>query len=98
MGAAGVQIGTLFVCASESIAHPRFKQAFIRAGARDAVPSVQLDPEFKVIPVRALANAATQRFAAAPVEVIGKLRRGEMTYEEAARRSSISGPVPCAAR
>ena len=40
MGAAGVQLGTRFVCAHESIAHPRFKQAFIRAGARDAVPSV----------------------------------------------------------
>jgi enoyl-[acyl-carrier protein] reductase II len=31
MGAAGVQLGTRFVCATESIAHPRFKQAFIRA-------------------------------------------------------------------
>ncbi len=46
MGAAGVQLGTRFVCAHELIAHPRFKQAFIRAGARDAVPSVQLDARF----------------------------------------------------
>ena len=38
MGAAGVQLGTRFVCATESIAHPRFKQAFIRAAARDAMP------------------------------------------------------------
>src|SRR6201982_2025754 len=37
MGASGVQLGTRFVCAHESIAHPRFKQAFIRAAARDAV-------------------------------------------------------------
>ena len=36
MGAAGVQLGTRFVCATESIAHPNFKQAFIRAAARDA--------------------------------------------------------------
>src|SRR5262245_8122570 len=34
MGAAGCQLGTRFVCASESIAHPRFKQAFIRGAAR----------------------------------------------------------------
>ena len=47
MGAAGVQLGTRFVCAHESIAHPRFKQAFIRAAARDAVPSVQLDRAFR---------------------------------------------------
>src|SRR5215472_16165636 len=62
MGAAGVQLGTRFVCAHESVAHPRFKQAFMRAGARDAVPSVQLDTRFPVIPVRALANPATDRF------------------------------------
>ena len=64
MGAAGVQLGTRFVCADELIAHPRFKQAFIRAAARDAVASLQLDPRFPVIPVRALANPATERFLA----------------------------------
>ena len=63
MGASGVQLGTRFVCARESIAHRRFKQAFLRAGARDAVPSVQIDPRFPVIPVRALANEGTQAFA-----------------------------------
>src|SRR3712207_6901119 len=52
--AAGAQLGTRFVCAAESVAHPRFKQAFLRAAARDAVPSVQLDARFPVIPVRAL--------------------------------------------
>ncbi|HWL47581.1 MAG TPA: nitronate monooxygenase, partial [Sphingomonadaceae bacterium] len=31
MGAAGVQLGTRFVCAHESIAHPNFKKAFLRA-------------------------------------------------------------------
>ena len=43
MGASGCQLGTRFVCATESIAHPKFKKAFIRAAARDAMPSVQLD-------------------------------------------------------
>src|SRR3546814_5150134 len=52
MGAAGVQLGTRFVCAHESIAHPNFKKAFIRASARDAVTSVQVDPRLPVIPVR----------------------------------------------
>src|SRR5688500_281252 len=41
MGAAGVQLGTRFVCAHECIAHPAFKKAFIRASARDAITSVQ---------------------------------------------------------
>src|SRR4029078_592388 len=62
MGAAGVQLGTRFVCAHESIAHPLFQRPLPRATARDAVPSLQLDPRFPVIPVRALANAATERF------------------------------------
>jgi enoyl-[acyl-carrier protein] reductase II len=83
MGAAGVQIGTLFACTTESVAHPAFKQAFIRASARDAVPSVQLDPDFKVIPVRALANAATRRFAETQREVIARFRRGEVGFDEA---------------
>lgn len=83
MGAAGCQLGTRFVCATESIAHPRFKQAFIRAAARDAVPSVQLDPRFPVIPVRALANKATERFLAAQREIIGKFDRGELSQKEA---------------
>lgn len=83
MGAAGVQIGTRFVCATESIAHPRFKQAFIRASARDAMPSVQLDPRFPVIPVRALANDGTRGFLACQREVIDRFNRGELSQKEA---------------
>lgn len=83
MGAAGAQLGTRFVCASESIAHPRFKQAFIRAGARDAVPSVQLDPRFPVIPVRALANEGTRRFMETQRDVIERFGRGEIAQKDA---------------
>ena len=83
MGAAGCQLGTRFVCARESIAHPDFKKAFIRAHARDAVLSVQVDPEFPVIPVRALANAASQRFAATQREVIARYRGGEISQGDA---------------
>jgi enoyl-[acyl-carrier protein] reductase II len=83
MGASGVQLGTRFVCAHESIAHPRFKQAFIRATARDAVASVQLDPRFPVIPVRALVNTAAQRFVAVQRGVIDRCACGELTHTEA---------------
>ncbi|MBN2751473.1 MAG: nitronate monooxygenase [Rhodospirillaceae bacterium] len=83
MGAAGVQLGTRFVCAHECIAHPRFKRAFIRASARDAVVSVQIDPEFPVIPVRALSNAGTERFMDVQREVIEKFHRGEMDQKTA---------------
>ncbi|MGE0748577.1 MAG: NAD(P)H-dependent flavin oxidoreductase [Rhodospirillales bacterium] len=87
MGAAGCQLGTRFVCAHESIAHARFKQAFVRAAARDAMPSVQLDPQFPVIPVRAIQNKGTELFAATQREVIDKVRRGET--DQAAAQLSI---------
>lgn len=83
MGAAGVQLGTRFVCASESIAHANFKKAFIRANARDAGVSTQVDPEFPVIPVRALSNKATDDFTRFQIEVIGKYKSGVMEKKEA---------------
>lgn len=83
MGASGVQMGTRFVCADESVAHASFKEAFIRASARDAVPSVQLDPRFPVIPVRALANKATERFMERQREVLDAHNRGEMDQKTA---------------
>jgi enoyl-[acyl-carrier protein] reductase II len=78
MGAAGCQLGTRFVCADESIAHADFKRAFIRASARDAVPSVQLDSRFPVIPVRALVNDGVRRFMEFQREMIGRVDRGEI--------------------
>ena len=83
MGASGCQLGTRFVCATESIAHERFKQAFVRAQARDAVPSVQLDAQFPVIPVRAIQNDATRDFQQTQREVIDAFRRGELDQEAA---------------
>jgi enoyl-[acyl-carrier protein] reductase II len=83
MGAAGVQLGTRFVCAYESIAHARFKRAFIHGSARDAVPSPQLDPRFPVIPVRALANDGTKAFLALQRDVIDRFNRGDVTQKEA---------------
>ena len=83
MGAAGVQLGTRFACASESIAHPDFKKAFFRANARDAVASVQVDPRLPVIPVRALRNKGTEEFTAKQVEVARLLDSGSVDMGEA---------------
>jgi enoyl-[acyl-carrier protein] reductase II len=82
-GAAGVQLGTRFVCASESIAHPNFKKAFLRASARDAVASVQIDPRLPVIPVRALKNAGGELFSAKQREVAQSLDEGRVEMLEA---------------
>lgn len=83
MGASGCQLGTRFVCAFESIAHPDFKKAFIRANARDAVTTVQVDPMFPVIPVRALNNEGGMKFIETQHEVIAKYKAGEMDLEAA---------------
>jgi len=78
MGAAGCQLGTRFACAHESIAHPRFKAALIKAQARDAVVSPRLSDMFSVIPVRALRNRAMEDFRAAQAEQMERHRRGEV--------------------
>ncbi len=83
MGAAGAQLGTRFAAAEESIAHARFKAAFVRAAARDALPSVQLDERFPVIPVRGLANAGTRRFLEHQADTIRRFHGGELTREAA---------------
>ena len=83
MGAAGVQLGTRFVCATECVAHPAFKKAFIRASARDAVTSVQLDPRLPVIPVRALRNAGGELFSAKQREVAALIDGGKVEMAEA---------------
>ena len=104
MGAAGVQLGTRFACAAESIAHANFKKAFFRASARDAVASVQVDPRLPVIPVRALRNAGTEAFTAKQREVAHKLDEGavdmgaaqleiEHYWAGALRRAVIDGDV-----
>ncbi len=83
MGAAGVQLGTRFACATESIAHPDFKKAFFRAKARDAETSVQVDPRLPVIPVRALKNKGTEAFTAKQREVARMLDEGKVDMGEA---------------
>ncbi len=83
MGAAGVQFGTRFAASAESIAHPNFKAAFLKANARDAIPSVQLDARFPVIPVRGLANAGTARFVEHQAETIRRFQAGELDKEQA---------------
>jgi len=83
MGAVGIQLGTRFVCATECIAHENFKKAFIRGSARDAIPSVQIDPRLPVIPVRALKNREMEKFAAKQREVADLLDKGDIEMAEA---------------
>ncbi len=83
MGASGAQLGTRFAAAEESIAHANFKLVFLRANARDALPSVQLDARFPVIPVRGLVNAGTERFLVHQADVIRRFLAGELAKDAA---------------
>ncbi len=104
MGASGVQLGTRFAAATESIAHPAFKAALFAASARDAVASVQLDPRLPVIPVRALKNAAAADFVEVQRGLAARLDAGEVDQAAAAlmveqfwagalRRAVVDGDV-----
>jgi enoyl-[acyl-carrier protein] reductase II len=83
MGAAGCQLGTRFVCATECIAHANFKKAFMRAQSRDAVVTSQFDPVFPVIPVRALANKGTQLFNELQLKLIHQVKEEGLDRKEA---------------
>ena len=104
MGASGAQLGTRFAAATESIAHANFKRAFIRAAARDTVPSIQLDERFPVIPVRGLVNEGVKRFLRFQAETRDRFEAGELGkaaaqlaiehfWAGALRRAVIEGDV-----
>ncbi|MCL0081471.1 enoyl-[acyl-carrier-protein] reductase FabK [Peptococcaceae bacterium] len=80
LGAAGVQMGTRFMCASECLIHDNIKRMLLKAKDRDAVVTARSTGH----PVRLLKNKLTKRFAeleelsTAPEELkkigLGKLR------------------------
>jgi enoyl-[acyl-carrier protein] reductase II len=83
MGAAGVQLGTFFVLTEECHTHPDFKEAFIKARARDAVSTPQIGSELKVVAVRALRNKGQDTFSNLQIELVGKRRKKEISHSEA---------------
>lgn len=83
MGAAGVQLGTFFVLTEECQTHPKFKEAFMRARARDAISTPQIGSDLKVVAVRALRNKGHDSFSDLQVDLIGKRKRKEISHSEA---------------
>lgn len=83
MGASGVQLGTRFVMSSECSAHSKFKEAFMRARAREAVVTPQYDSRLPVVAVRALKNQAMQSFGKLQLQLLQELDGGKITRKEA---------------
>ena len=67
----------------ECAAHPKFKQAFAKARARDAMATPQFDSRLPVIPVRALKNDGSIEFAKLQLELLHKLDHQIMERDEA---------------
>ena len=82
LGAVGCQLGTIFACTKESVAHEEFKKAFFRASGRDAITPTQLDKKFPISPVRGIGNAGTREFIEKQKEIIQKFEKNEISLEE----------------
>ncbi|MEZ4386601.1 MAG: nitronate monooxygenase family protein [Candidatus Krumholzibacteriia bacterium] len=83
MGAAGAQLGTRFVVAEECLAHPRFKETFIKARSREAIATPQYSNKLPVVAVRALNNPAMDDFGALQLKLLKKLDAGELSRQDA---------------
>jgi enoyl-[acyl-carrier protein] reductase II len=83
MGAAGIQMGTRFIMAEECVAHAKFKETFRKAKAKDAMATPQFDSRLPVIPVRALKNEGTDKFAKLQLELLSKLDTNLIDRHEA---------------
>lgn len=83
MGAAGIQMGTRFVLAEECEVHSQFKDAFVKARARDAIATPAVSSELHVVAVRAIKNKGMDQFSRLQIELLDKKRRGEITQKEA---------------
>lgn len=82
MGAAGIQMGTRFVMSEECVAHPKFKEVFKRAKAKDAMATPSFDSRLPVIPVRALKNEGTIEFGELQLELLHKLDNNLIDREQ----------------
>jgi enoyl-[acyl-carrier protein] reductase II len=58
LGAAGVQMGTRFICTEECIVHPNYKEKIVKAGDRATITTGHSLGH----PVRAIRNPMTRRF------------------------------------
>ena len=63
--------------------YPRFKEAFKRAKAKNAIATPKFDNRLHAIPVRALKNEGTIEFAKLQLELLHKLDNHLIDLEEA---------------
>ena len=98
-GAAGVRVGTRFIAASESNAHPDYVRALISAGAEDSVRSTRFEVDCGLCPSThgvlrtAIAKAeAFQGDAVGEVDVSGE-RRNIRRFQGLPPSRAVSGTI-----
>lgn len=86
LGAAGIQMGTRFICAEECTVHPNYKQRIIQAGDR----STMVSGESLGHPVRALRNPMSRKFR--ELEMAGVSEAEILAFGTGAlRRAAVEG-------
>jgi enoyl-[acyl-carrier protein] reductase II len=83
MGAAGVQMGTIFAMSEECRAHPAFKERFRRARSREAMATPEYDSSLPVVSVRAIKNQGVAQFGRLQLDLLQKMNKGEIGRLEA---------------
>lgn len=83
MGASGCQLGTRFVMSDECTVHPKFKDVFLKARARQAIATPQYDSKLPVVAVRAIKNKGTEEFGKLQLKLLKDLDAGVITREKA---------------
>jgi len=83
MGAAGVQMGTVFAMSEECRAHPAFKERFRRARSREAMATPEYDSSLPIVSVRAIKNKGTEDFGKLQLDLLRKTKDGEIGRIEA---------------
>jgi enoyl-[acyl-carrier protein] reductase II len=83
MGACGIQMGTIFAMSEESPGHPRFKERYKKARAREAFATPQYDSALPIVAVRALKNRGTNNFGKLQMKLLNKLKEKELSRVEA---------------
>ncbi len=82
-GAAGIQMGTRFILTEECEVSAQFRNAFVKARARDAIATPAVGSELNVVAVRALRNKGMAEFADLQMDLILQNREGKITKTEA---------------
>ncbi len=83
MGAAGVQMGTRFVMSAECNAHPKLKERFAKARAREAMSTPEYDKRLPIVAVRALKNKSTEEFGRLQLELLQLMNENKIGHSEA---------------